>query len=206
VTPDEARVLAVVGHELFMSSKGTPLGERMSRPRAGDLVMEITDFGRGWDPNRIGRLVRVEGRAPDERYIVAPIHDPDQHRGWQHCEFIALPTFQVQKWLNGDEAPLQSRYQPLTDYLMQDGRERIEMSFDDLESLLGGVHLPPSARNPRLPQWWDNDFGNTQAQAWMTAGYQIEAVDISGQRVRFRTHGRETPTETTDRDRGRRDQ
>ena len=34
------------------------------------------------------------------------------------------------------------------------------------------------------------DSGNAQAKAWMAAGYQIEAVDIPGERVRFRAHGR----------------
>lgn len=191
MTPEEARILAVVGHELFMARQGTPLAERMGTPQPGDLVLEITNFGRGWDPNRIGRLVRVEGRAPDERFIVAPLHDPEQHRGWRHCDFIALPTGDISEWLKGDEAPARSKYQPLTDYLMQDGRERVEMSFDDIESVMGRVHLPPSARNPRLAQWWDNDFGNVQAQAWMGAGYLVEAVDVAGQRVRFRARGRE---------------
>jgi hypothetical protein len=183
----------VVGHELFLATIGTPLGDRMSKPEPGDLVLEITHFGRGWDPNRIGHLVRIEGRAPEERYIVAPAHAPAQHREWRHCSFIALPTDQGQNWLNVHRQPARTKYQPLTDFLRQDGRERIEMAFDDIESIMVGTHLPPSARNPRLPHWWDNDFGNLQAQGWMRAGYQVEAVDISGQRVRFRSHGREEP-------------
>ncbi|HEV7934597.1 MAG TPA: hypothetical protein VGP70_20105 [Actinomadura sp.] len=191
MTPEEARVLAVVGHELFLATRGTPLGDRMNRPEPGDLVLEVTHFGHGWDPNRIGRLVRIEGKAPDERYIVEPAHDPEQHREWRHCRFIALPAAEGQEWLNGHRQPVRTRYQPLTDYLRQDGRERIEMAFEDIESIMGETHLPPSARNPRLPQWWDNDFGNPQAQGWMRAGYQVEAVDISEQRVRFRSHNRE---------------
>jgi hypothetical protein len=183
----------MVGHELFMATIGTPLGDRMSRPEPGDLVLEVTHFGHGWDPNRIGRLVRIEGKAPDERYIVAPAHAPAQHREWRRCRFIALPTAQGQEWLNGHRQSVRTKYQPLTDYLQQDGRERIEMAFEDIESIMGGAHLPPSARNPRLSQWWDNDFGNPQAQGWMRAGYQIEAVDIPGERVRFRSHSREEP-------------
>jgi hypothetical protein len=190
VTPEESRILAVLGWELFMASPGTPLAERMRRPQPGDIVMEISSFGRGWDPNRIGRLVRIEGRSPDEHYIVAPLHDPDQQWGWRQSEFIALPTEQAEKWLAGDSTPVRSRFQPLADYLKQDGRERIEMSFSEIESAMGGAHLPPSARNPRLAHWWENDSGNVQAKAWMTAGYQIEAVDIPGERVRFRAHGR----------------
>lgn len=188
MTPEEARLLAVIGHELFLASQGTPLAERMRRPEPGDLVLEITGFGRGWDPNRIGRLVRIEGRPPGTVYVVAPLHRPGHQSGWRDCEFIALPTERAAEWLRGDHRPPPTRYQPLTDYLRQDGRERIELSFDDIEALMGGVLLPPSARNPRLPQWWENDFAHEQAQAWMAADYQVEAVDIHGQRVRFRTH------------------
>jgi hypothetical protein len=190
VTPEEARVLAVVGHELYLASQGTPLADRMRVPQTGDLVLEITGFGRGWDPNRIGRLIRVEGRPPSERHIIAPLHNPDEQLGWQHGEFIALPTEQVREWLNGGPPPVRTKYQPLVDYLLQDGRERIEMSFDNIEALMGGDRLPPSARNPRLVKWWDNDFGQVQAQAWMSVGYQVEAVDVPGERVRFRYHGR----------------
>jgi hypothetical protein len=191
VTPDEARILAVVGHELFMASQGTLLAQRMRKPQPGDLVLEISDFGRGWDPNRIGRLVRVEGKYPSEQYVVAPLHAPDRQAAWRNGDFIALPTQRSSEWLNGDKILIRTKYQPLTDYLLQDGRERIEMGFDEIEALMGDHRLPPSARNPRLSQWWDNDFDNVQAKAWMVAGYLVEAVDISGQRVRFRSHGRD---------------
>jgi hypothetical protein len=187
VTPEESRILAVVGHALYLSCTGTPLAERMRAPRPGDLVLEVTEFGRGWDPDRIGRLVRVEGSPSDERYVIAPLHDAERQRVWRDSTFVALPIEPADGWLNADPMPVRTKYRPLTDYLRQDGRERIEMSFEDIESVMGGVHLPPSARNPRLAEWWANDSGHVQAQAWMAAGYQIEAVDISGQRVRFRT-------------------
>lgn len=191
MTPDEARILAVVGHELFMASQGTPLAHRMRKPQPGDLVLEISDFGRGWDPNRIGRLVRVEGRQPNEQYVVAPLHAPDRQAAWRNGDFIALPTQRSAEWLNGDKILIRTKYQPLTDFLLQDGRERTEMSFDEIEALMGDQRLPPSARNPRIPEWWDNDFDNVQAKAWMVAGYLVEAVDITGQRVRFRSHARD---------------
>jgi hypothetical protein len=195
VTPEEARILAVLGRELFVASAGTPLWNRMRRPRPGDLVLEISGFGRGWDPDRIGRLVRVEGKPPDDRYVVDPLHDPARRQSWQHAEFIALPTLVAEDWLLLDEAPVRTRYQPLADYLLQYSRERIELSFDDIESVLGS-HLPPSARNPRLIQWWDNDSGNEQAQAWMSAGYEVERIDITNQLVTFRFHSREASPPT----------
>lgn len=191
VTPEEARILAVLGHELYASSPGTPLSERMREPQPGDLVLEVTDFGRGWDPNRIGRLVRIEGRPPGARYVISPLHDSDKQVGWRHCEFIALPTEPVRLWLQGGGPPVRTKYSPLTDYLMQNAHERIEMTFDEVEAVMGGAQLPPSARNPRLAQWWDNDPGNVQARAWLDAGYLIEAVDVPGQRVRFRCTDRE---------------
>lgn len=190
MTPEDARLLATVGRELYVACAGTPLWERMRKPRPGDLVLEISGFGRGWDPDRIGRLVRIEGRAPDERYVVEPLHDPARRQSWQFAEFIALPTTVADEWLVMDQMPVRTRYQSLTDYLLQHSRERIEMSFEDIESVLAR-HLPPSARNPRLVQWWDNDAGNEQARAWMNAGYEVERIDIAGRTVTFRFHGRE---------------
>lgn len=73
MTPEESRLLAVVGYELYRhSSLGSrpkmPMTEelagRMAKPRPGDLVLEVSVLGGmrpdRWDPDRIGRLVRTE--------------------------------------------------------------------------------------------------------------------------------------------------
>lgn len=105
MTPEEARMLAVVGRELYMATITNPapdmkqLGDRMRHPRPGDLVLEVSGIGRDWDPDQLGRLIRIEGEFPDDRYIVAPLHDPEREQGWRNSTFIALPTDRASRWL-----------------------------------------------------------------------------------------------------------
>ena len=67
------------------------LRERMRDPRPGDLVLEISRLGGmmpgRFDPDSIGRLLRVEG----DRWVVEPLHAPGAEQGWQNADFIALP-------------------------------------------------------------------------------------------------------------------
>lgn len=40
-----------------------------------------------------------------------------------------------------------------------------------------GQELPPSAK--KHPQWWENDSStHPQAQAWISAGWQRESIDL----------------------------
>jgi hypothetical protein len=104
MTTEESYLLAVMGRELYRHTAlgsrpkmpmSEALAERMAKPRPGDLVLEISTFSGmrpdRWDPDRIGRLVRVEGQEPGERWVVAPLHDPEREQGWQNVIFIALP-------------------------------------------------------------------------------------------------------------------
>ncbi len=94
VTDQAAERLAVVGRALWSSVLigGAPpatlaMRERMSHPRPGDLVLEISPFRREFDPDSIGTLLRVEG----DRYVIEPLHAPGTEQGWRNAEFIALP-------------------------------------------------------------------------------------------------------------------
>jgi hypothetical protein len=104
VTPEESYLVAIAGYELYRAATFTgghptpmtaELAERMSKPRPGDLVLEVSTLAGlrpdRWDPDRVGRLVSVTGRDPDIRYVVAPLHDPGREQGWQNATFIALP-------------------------------------------------------------------------------------------------------------------
>jgi len=71
-------------------------------------------------------------------------------------------------------------YDPLADHLQGAG-DRISMSFGEIEDLVGS--LPPSARKYR--QWWENSRSHVQAEAWMSAGYEVSEVDASEERVVF---------------------
>ncbi len=76
-----------------------------------------------------------------------------------------------------------SKYDPLKRHLAGSSRPIIEMTFDEIASLVGG--LPRSAFEYQA--WWENDEGrHVQAHAWLNAGYQTGSVDLLHQRVTFR--------------------
>lgn len=72
------------------------------------------------------------------------------------------------------------KYLPLFKHL-QGSQGPIEMSFDDVASLVGG--LPASADKYR--QWWENNGAHSQSQAWLEAGYKVDSVDPAARKVRF---------------------
>ena len=100
MTDDPAELLYYAGHALWSRANvGSPapataqLRKRMRHPRPGDLVIEISGFGRTFDPDSVGRLVRIE-HADDldlTRYVVAPLGRPGEEQGWQNAEFVAVP-------------------------------------------------------------------------------------------------------------------
>ena len=77
-----------------------------------------------------------------------------------------------------------AKYDPLHDYLRRQSLGRLELTFREIERLLGAV-LPKSAAQP---QWWANvtnpRTSHVQCRAWRDAGYK--AFLVSGaDRVRF---------------------
>lgn len=76
-----------------------------------------------------------------------------------------------------------SKYAPLTDHLAARRQSIVEMTFPELESVLG-FPLPASARKFR--EWWSNNPRNhTQALAWLDAGYRSRDVDFAAERLVF---------------------
>lgn len=77
----------------------------------------------------------------------------------------------------------ESKYQPLLDFLRQSDQLQVALTFAEVEVLLG-EGLPASARNKR--GWWSNrSKGALQATAWMSAGYMVEMIDLTEERVTF---------------------
>jgi hypothetical protein len=58
------------------------------------------------------------------------------------------------------------------------------MEFAELAALVGG--LPKSAY--RYREWWANERRgqHVQCRAWMSTGYEVDWVNLSAERVRFR--------------------
>ena len=63
------------------------------------------------------------------------------------------------------------KYGPLRTHLEQSGKDKVSMSFTQIEELVG--QLPKSAYLHQA--WWGNHEGNSQAKAWMGARYLVEA-------------------------------
>jgi DNA-binding transcriptional regulator YiaG len=78
---------------------------------------------------------------------------------------------------------LGTKYYPLYDYLRPLYQEKpIKLSFDEIEAIIGNP-LPRSARYNRA--WWANS-PTSQGQAWLEAGWLVDAVNIEGAWVVFR--------------------
>ncbi|MBV9512254.1 MAG: hypothetical protein JO303_18445 [Caulobacteraceae bacterium] len=81
------------------------------------------------------------------------------------------------------------KYERLKRYLMRRPAERLEMTFRDIERVIGDL-LPNSAN---LPEWWTDEASavrsHVQLDAWRDAGF--EARLITGKdRVVFHRIGR----------------
>lgn len=76
-----------------------------------------------------------------------------------------------------------TKYAALGDYLSTQKAGRVQMSFAEIERIIGGK-LPASQR---YPAWWSNNpMNNTMTKVWLDAGYQTEQVDIAARKLVFR--------------------
>lgn len=77
-----------------------------------------------------------------------------------------------------------AKYDPLFQFLCKAGDGPVELTFDEIEQLVGA--LPMSALKFR--QWWANEVTGSrhvQAKAWLNAGREVESVDPRARVVRF---------------------
>ena len=83
-----------------------------------------------------------------------------------------------------------SIYDILRDHLQSLKEHRWEADFQDIEGVLGRS-LPASAY--RYPAWWANQKSHpsVQCESWMSAGWRVEGLDLSGRRVSFHRTGPE---------------
>jgi len=75
-----------------------------------------------------------------------------------------------------------AKYDPLRRYLARQKPARVELSFAEVERLIG-AYLPKAAARS---QWWDLDDdppASVQIQAWRAAGYRARLV--AAERVAF---------------------
>ncbi len=81
---------------------------------------------------------------------------------------------------------MMAKYDPLRDYLRDRSANRIVLSFDQIEDIIGAA-LPPSAR--KYGEWWANEDPqrtmHVQAVAWQEAGWEMAGVDLLAEQVSF---------------------
>lgn len=75
------------------------------------------------------------------------------------------------------------KYGPLFDFLRAADDVEVTVDFQAIEEILGEP-LPSSAANHRA--WWANDLSHTQGNAWLSAGWKVDSVDLLSKRVIFR--------------------
>jgi hypothetical protein len=82
-----------------------------------------------------------------------------------------------------------AKYDPLERYLTRRAGTEIELSFPDIERIIGTM-LPNSASRP---QWWANETDpasrHVQSRAWRNAGYDANLA-AGRDRVRFTRRSR----------------
>lgn len=78
-----------------------------------------------------------------------------------------------------------AKYDPLCGYLRRQRLPEFELTFAEIERVIGAM-LPGSAARP---QWWANvtdpDTAHVQCRAWSDAGYEAFLV-VGKDRVRFK--------------------
>jgi hypothetical protein len=76
-----------------------------------------------------------------------------------------------------------SKYEPLGQFLRRQQRERVPMTFVEIERVLNGK-LPASKRHRA---WWSNNpDNNVMTREWLGAGFETELVDIESGKLVFR--------------------
>ncbi|MFQ4139394.1 helix-turn-helix domain-containing protein [Nodosilinea sp. PGN35] len=79
-----------------------------------------------------------------------------------------------------------SKYYRLFEHLQRCNQSVITLTFAEVEAVLNRP-LPASARVKK--NWWSNrdSASALQAIAWVSAGYQVQSVDLAQQEVTFQT-------------------
>lgn len=144
-------------------------------------------------PNRLleREAGKKRGTLPPPRFLLFNPHCACRHR-WRGCSIWgrgyrkgAASVYNVKGPLKGCAmAKPGSKYYPLFEFLQAADRERVLLTFSEVERILG-TSLPASARMDRA-FWSNRGSGALQAEAWMKSGYLVQEVDLVQGRVVFR--------------------
>ena len=84
-----------------------------------------------------------------------------------------------------------AKYTKFADYLAKTKGDRIRLSFDEIEHIIGS-QLPPSKQ---YAAWWSNNpWNSVMTKAWLSAGFKSADVDVRAKKVTFvRTRAKASP-------------
>ena len=75
-----------------------------------------------------------------------------------------------------------AKYRPLAEYLVRSASTRVELSYAEIEAILG-FRLPDTARNFKQ-SFWANTKTHSYASSWLEIGYKTR-VDAKSDKVTF---------------------
>lgn len=78
--------------------------------------------------------------------------------------------------------PKGDKYVGLTSYLKQCIKDRITLSFSEIEGVMGDT-LPPSAYKHRA--FWSNSRTHSVAYGWLDAGYKTVNINLENRVITF---------------------
>lgn len=76
--------------------------------------------------------------------------------------------------------PKGDKYAPLTKFLEACGKDRLTLSFDKIETIIG-LDLPPSAYKHRA--FWSNTMTHPVSVGWLDASYRTVRADLKNKLI-----------------------
>jgi DNA-directed RNA polymerase subunit RPC12/RpoP len=91
----------------------------------------------------------------------------------------------ISRKTGGEEADVESiaKYNPLRDFLASYRATQLHLAFEQIESIIGS-ELETGAYT--FKSWWENDRRNSQATAWIEAGWEVVDVSLPQRKVILR--------------------
>ena len=77
------------------------------------------------------------------------------------------------------------KYRALQTFLASTPESEVTLTFPQVEEIIGA----PLPRTATQRQWWANRWEQSQARAWLGAGWQTRMVQVRDRRVTFRRGG-----------------
>lgn len=89
-------------------------------------------------------------------------------------------TFNSQAAMSLDK--VSAKYRGLTEYLLSCNQTKVELTYDELEKILG-FQLPETARKFKQ-SFWANTETHSYASSWLAVGYKTR-VDVDSDTITF---------------------